>query len=1298
MKSETISAIHDFALDARELLQREVEEQFEGIYGWLPDGKFQPPGKYPAINTLDHAKDTRSALEQFVEDELAAGVKPNEAREKLVKEAAFTWLNRLVAFKMMETRGLIKGAVSKGSDSNAFKFWVVEDGNEAEYEKFELGDLPQNALGEGPRQEAYRHFILWQCGKLAEEIKVLFDPDNLASRLFPRPAMLNDLIELMIVSELEEAWAPGNEETIGWIYQGFNSRELEEAFREARVSGKKFESEDIPAVSQLFTPRWIVRYLVENTLGRLWIEMHPDSELAQDLKYLVPLDTARTEPVKLAREITMLDPACGTMHFGLIAFDIFVRMYEEEIDRKGKPGWPEEPSTKTKEDIPSAIISENIHGIDIDLRAVQLAALVLFMKAKSLVPGTRIAESNLACANVSTLDDIRCREFAEHSGLKHPIYSRLLKLLYEHLENSKQLGSLLKLEERIPLLVKEERELYEREGRQPDLFGWSDEQFETEAGRTEFWEILGKQIGQAANEFAKMQARRGYHQSLFVDETTKGLRLLELLRTKYDVVVTNPPYVSNRKMNSELKAFVSRDYPEGKMDLYAAFVQRCCLLVERHGGRVGMLTMHSFMFITSYEKLRIWLSQNIYVESLVHCGPALFNVGNPGTLQTCAYVLRSDIDVEFRNKSAGSYFRLVQEPDGDHKRVRFEKALNNIKQGQEDSTVFRYSQGDFSAIPGIPWVYWLQRGIRSVFERLPKLSDAAEPRYGLSSSDNVRFLRFWWEVGLSRIAFNCRSQLDALLAEKKWIPHLKGGPSRQWWGNQDYVVNWWRGGEEMKSWVVSNPSNPGTKQWSRNIRNHDYYFRGGVTWSRTTANTIAARLMPAGFIFDSEAACVFSGDDSFVLGILNSSVAKHLVDLINPTIHIQTGDLARMPFPNCRSSKLRSLADEAVVQSKVYCETDELTFSFIAPSDWGNGIEHLMSVNARLKIIQDEIDKEVWRLYGFIGDDTEDIKSGLTSAPALEPNEKTRIDGENMQLISSDAQAALTREQLAVHWISYVTGIVLDRFKPGTANGLGRGTFADEIATKLNALSDEAGIMVMEHGHPFDLTRRVLEALIIALGFDEACKVVKTATRKEGPIETLLRQYLAKDFDKFHIQQYRKRPVYWFLQSPKKKYGLWVFHERLTKDSLFRIRSEYVEAKIRLLEGQIADIQNTANAAGGKEKRKLEKEIAPLQDVLDDVREFERLMKHISEVRGYTPHIDDGVLLNMAPLWELIPSWQAEPKKAWEELEAGKYDWSYQAMDHWPERVREKCKTNKSYAIAHGLLDLYEEHNQGKKK
>ena len=336
MKDTLIAQIRSFTLDARAALETEAQRQLEGIYGWLPDGLFADTARYPAVKQIPEAAETRRRLEAYVEEERNTGLSPKDARIKLVRETAFTWLNRLVALRMMEERGIIKSTVGRLDKSNSFIFWLTGDGNDDMYARHQQGALPQNAMGEGPSDIAYRQFLLWQCVQLANDVSVLFDPENLSSRLFPRPPVLKRIVEAMNREDLAEAWRTGNEETIGWIYEGFIEEENKAVF-DKFGKGKKVKADEIGAATQRFTPKWIVRFLVENSLGRLWMEMHPDSRLSEKLGYLVPTQTIERSPQPV-KDISFLDPSCGSMHFGLLAFDLFMEMYREELEKAGKPG------------------------------------------------------------------------------------------------------------------------------------------------------------------------------------------------------------------------------------------------------------------------------------------------------------------------------------------------------------------------------------------------------------------------------------------------------------------------------------------------------------------------------------------------------------------------------------------------------------------------------------------------------------------------------------------------------------------------------------------------------------------------------------------------------------------------------------------------------------------------------------------------------------------------------------------------------------------------------------------------
>jgi len=1294
------NTLRETVLAARSLLENAIREELQGrhgIYTANTKGRGTPGLVVEDDARMDHLeadeRETRMVLLDHLDVLQTGGLAAPSALDAFVREAAFTWLNRLVAFKMLEARGLVREAVSRLENSNGFKMWLAEPGNETHLSDYEKGDLPQNSRGEGPRQMAYRAFLLAQCRKLSEEVRVLFDPDALVSRFLPQPKVLRELANLLNAPDLTPAWQPGNEETIGWVYQGFNSEELEQAFREVRVSKRKFESRDIPAVTQLFTPRWIVRFLVENTLSRLWLELHPDSQLASSLDYLVPFKTTdytRRTP-RSVKEITFLDPACGTMHFGLVAFDLFVAMYREELQNAGKPGWPKTPPVASEEEISDAIIAHNLHGIDIDPRAVQLSALTLYLKAKTLNPKARISESRLACANVHMLDGDNLKDFVEQMKLG-PIYRRILTALQARLKDSEQLGSLLRLEGEIRGLVVEERERYEREGKQLLIPGFAEQQFETEAGQREFWEILEVQIGQALDAFAR-EHFSGAEQTFFAGETAKGLRLLELMAQRYDVVVTNPPYMSARKMNSRLKSLVAASYPAGKGDLYAAFIQRCVDLACPTGC-VGMLTMHSFMFISSYEKLRSIIREQAFIETMAHAGPALFDVGNPGTLQTSAYVFRRENDPEARQKAEGTYFRLVKEPDSEAKQRRFEEAAANLRDGKNNPVVYRYRQGDFDAIPGSPWVYWITPGLKKVFETFTKLGEIAQPRQGLATADNFRFLRYWWEPGIRRIGFDCRNSKEAEITGKRWFPYMKGGGFCKWQGNQDCVVNWERNGAEICGFTDAETG----RTYSR-PQNTEYYFRRGVTYSYLTSSNFSARLSGGGFIFDVAGSSLFPDDMWLILAVLNSRFALYALRLINPTVNFQVGDLARLPVSRASSESLRNLVDQVISLAKADSEDDETTWDFIAPPNCSDGIQNVVERHAQLAEIGRQIDEEVYRLYGISDEDRRaidvELTAGSTAAENEEDEEMEDIDSEETET----SETAWSEEDLVKAWISYAVGVVMGQFEPGAENGLGRGRFDTETANHLQALKDRDGLLVVDPGHPDDLAVKVLAALEVIFGEANAESLIRQALASNGEPLAILRDYLADRFFKGHIQKYRKRPIYWYLRSAKGNYGLWLHHHRLDKDILFKALLNYVEPKIRLEEDRLKFLRGRKEAAGssGREAKQLEKDIDRQEQFVSELRDFEERLRRVANL-----HLDfdlnDGVILNIAPLWELVP-WN-EPKKYWEALQEGKYDWSHVAYQLWPERVQEACRKDRSIAMAHGREDLcaVELVNTGKRK
>jgi hypothetical protein len=1267
MNDQLIASIQSFTLNARALLERETEEQLQGLYGWLPDGSF---GIGTAL-LLHEAAETRARLETFVAEEKEAGVDAAAAREKVKRETAFTWLNRAVAFRMMEERGILKSTLGKLHKSNAFIFWLTDVKGLANIP----ASTPVDALGEGPVDAAYREFLLWQCGQLAAEVSVLFDPQTLGSRFCPRPSVLKEMVDAMQAMEVADAWKAGNEEAIGWVYQGFSAQELQDAFAAARENKKKFEPQDIPAVTQLFTIRWVVRFLVENTLGRIWVEMHPDSRFAESLGYFVPPKHPQTRALRQVKEITFLDPCCGSMHFGLLAFDLFAEMYREERENAGKPGWPQTASAATEEEIPELILAHNLHGIDIDLRAVQISALTLLLKARMLNPKARVTDQNLACANIEAFTGGRLDALIKAAHFDNRSEEKILRALGARMPDSPHLGSLLRLERDLKSLVEAERKKLVSSS-QPELLlaGLTEDLFQSTRDLESFFDKLAASIADRLDTLTREAGGGSQHTA---SEASKGLRLLRLADKRYDVVATNPPYLSGRKMNKRLATLMEQEYGEGKGDLYAAFIMRCQELLVPDG-LMGMLTMHSFMFISSYEDLRSRLRKEIAVETLAHFGGGLFAVGNPGTLQTAAFILRREPDAKRRESQIGTYVRLVKERDAEAKRLAFESSVASMRAGNDNTQLFRYQQSDFEAIPGKPWVYWITTRIRRVFAETPSFRDVASWKRGLSTGDNPRFIRFWWELG--KIAST----------DNGWMLCVKGGPTRKWHGNQFFSLNYSNDGKEMTT-LLTKKGKPAAY-----LRNISHYGVEGICYNSISSKGFSARHMDAGQIFDQASNTIFAEKRELfeVLAVINSKLAQWVLSL-NPTINIVKDDLDRIPFPIKANQELSALAREASRIARGVSSTREAEWTFSAPS-----MDAKLASLAQINEIETKIDQTLASAldlnaeeYSAFSERVAELDTGAEddSSEASESEtasgEATNEEGED----ECEATSDLNPTDWARSWVSYAVGTVLGRFEIGTPGSLGCGDFPEGTVAEVRKLIDADGIMPCDAGHPQDIAARAFACLELMVGAAQARERVRLATDTEGdPIEAL-RGWLdrftgipAGSFWKYHHQLYRKRPIYWPFQSPKKSFTIWVFHEKIGPNTLHTLK-DLTDVRLNLLEREITDLRPVAATNRAKAK-----ELDKLMDKADDLRDFSaRIKAHIDA--GYVSCIDDGVLLNAAPIYDLLPSWREaakgvnDPRKAWEALNAGKFEWAHQAMRHWPDRVKEVCRGNRSIAIAHGM-------------
>jgi hypothetical protein len=889
------------------------------------------------------------------------------------------------------------------------------------------------------------------------------------------PRGLDGVAALLTDPRLQPAWH--EDETLGWIYQDFHEPEKAAVF--ARLgAGDKVRPADVAAATRLFTPPWIVAALVQNSLGRLWLQMHPDSRLGARLPYLVPpAQEFPPVPVRPVREITLLEPACGTMHFGLAAFDLFREMYQEELDRAGQPGWPAQPSARNAAAIPTAILTENLHGIDVDPHALEVAALALFLKARTADPGATFPRPNLVCGDA---------------------------------------------------LAPERRP------------------------------------------------------------------------RRYDVVATNPPYLGNRHLPAGMVAFLRRHYPDSRHDLYAAFLECGAARLAPHG-RLALLTQQSWLFIRRFQALRARLRERVVVETLAHLGPRALAEIDGDKVNTAFFVLRAEADGPRRVASVGTYFRLVREPDTLAKQRAFARSVAGLQAGANDPDVFRCRQGDWDAVPGGPWVYWLTPALGRLFRECRPLADVAEPRAGMHGGDRFRFARYWWEVGLDRIARGCRDCDEALASGKRWFPYMKGGPFRRWYGNQEWVLAF----DARHYRILAESGN--------RLPSRQFYFRPGITYSAVSSRGFSARLSPGGFLFDAGGSSLFPQRLYLTLACLNSKVAAAALQALNPTINFQAGDVGRVPMPSASSPRLVALVEEAIALARAEDAEDETTYDFVAPPSWHTGVVDVAARAARRADVEGLIEEEVANLYGLTAAERAALDAGLA--------------GRN-----DPPAAPISRAALAARWVSYAVGIALGRF------------------SRARHLAGE-GLGPLQANHPEDLAARVAAVLTFVLGGESAAAEVIEAAVGRGALLAGLRAYLAGPFLQQHLRRYHGRPTYWLLQSPRGRFAVYLFHERLTPQTLPRLRQEYLEPQLCRAEA--------------------------------DVAEFARLLDAILQ-GGYVPHPDDGVLLNAAPLWQLLPAWPAA-RTAWQCLERGRFDWSETALAYWPERVLERCRADRSLALAHGF-------------
>ena len=785
----------------------------------------------------------------------------------VMDEMAYTWFNRFVAIRYMELHGFL------GHGMRVLSHPRSEDQPEILQRALDI-NLPGLNRTEvvrlkldGTQDEAlYRLLLVAQCNALSRAMPLLFDPIGDASELLLPRGLLHahSLIRSLVDGIEDSAW--DSIEIVGWLYQFYISE------RKTQVIGKVVETEDIPAATQLFTPNWIVKYLVQNSLGAAWLATYPNSPLAHRMDYhIAPAKQSEEVQAALAaltpdtlnpEALTLIDPAVGSGHILVEAYDLFKAIYLER-------GYG-------RHEIPRLIIERNLYGLDIDPRAAQLASFALLMKgladdAELLEQPVRL--NVMAIVNSTNLDVEQLEQrisLSDHGLTRSDLFA--LKELFLH---ASTFGSLIQVPSAVTAKL-------------PDMARLG----ATQSGNTFFADML-----------------HGLNQLV-----TQA----QVLSRRYDAVVTNPPYMGSKSMNAKLKRYTRTQFLDARRDLFACFMQRGFSLAA-DGGYNAMVTMQSWMFLSSFEGFRERLLKEATLRSMAHLGARAFGSISGEIVQTTAFAFQRCSVPGYRPV----FFRLLSGGEPDKK-----QALGAFRNKYEGTT-----QAEFRKIPGSPIVYWLSDRFRALFEHGTPLGELVDARVGLQTSNNDRFLRRWWEVDIDRIGFGMKNRDEALRSGRKWFPINKGGTFRKWYGNHEYVVNWEHDGREIRAFGTESGGRPRS-----NVSASKYYFNPALTWSKVTLGPTAFRLTATGSIHADAGMSAF-GFTNFSAGLLggycNTPIVRLTARMINPTMNFQVGDFQKIPFLESVAAKCSVPTQQRVRELMRFSQSDwdayEASWNFQRP-------------------------------------------------------------------------------------------------------------------------------------------------------------------------------------------------------------------------------------------------------------------------------------------------------------------------------------------------------------------------------
>ena len=1065
--------------------------------------------------------------------------------EQVMEEVAYTWFNRFSALRFMEVNGYLPTRVRVFTDeNNAFKPQILTEAIHMELDGLNMEKVYAYKEANDD-DELYKYLLITQCNalnsvlpgmfqKIADYTELLF-PDN----LLREGSVVQQMIELIPAEDWKDAV-----QIIGWLYQYYNSEKKDDVFA-ALKKNVKITKENIPAATQLFTPDWIVRYMVENSLGRLWVEGHPNDELKARWKYY--LEEAEQDPdvqTQLAsireeykalkpKDILCIDPCSGSGHVLAYMFDVLVQIYEAYgVD------------TRTAV---ASIVENNIYGLDIDDRAAQLAYFSVMMKAcqydkrflrRKVQPHVyAIVESNHVDPNVV---GYFCKGDAK--------LKEAMDTIIRELHDAKEYGSIISV-------------------------------------TPQDWEALYARFDEIENE-----STPSIYTELVLELKTM-VQVAEALAQKYDVVVTNPPYMGSSGMNAKLSDFVKKNYSDSKSDLFAVFIEKCGQMAKKKGYQ-AMITQHAWMFLSSFEKLRTKLL-NMDIVNMAHLGARAFEEIGGEVVQTTSFVMRKSHIADYK----GKYCRLI-EP--------------TTQQGKEDmfiagENLYEADQSNFSKIPGSPVAYWVSASFIQAFEKgisIDKISDFTGSQH--KTADNERFLRSWWEIDSNVIINN------------NWIFYIKGGEFRKWYGNIELVVDW---RESARNFYTSNATS--------NMIKERYWFKDGITYTSLTSSVNGFRYLPPVGVFDIKGPSIIDVQHLYYcLGFFNSKVAMMYMKLLNPTITLQVKDVKNTPLIIDKHyiDSIEILAKKNVENSTCDWDFFETSWDFKrhplnrkvptiseAFNQWQNECNNRFN---QLKANEEELNRIFIDIYG--------LQDELT--PEIEDKDVT-VRKANLQ---RDIKS----------FISYAVGCMFGRYSLDV-DGLAYAGGEWENSKYVSFPADKDNIIPICDDEYFedDIVGRFVKFVEVVYGADtlqENLKFIADALGGKGQPKDVIRNYFMKGFYADHCKTYQKRPIYWLFDSGKKNgFKCLIYMHRYQPDTIARIRTDYVHEQQARYRTAIADLENRIANASTSERVKLNKQLKTLNDQSKEIHEYEEKIHHLAD-QMISIDLDDGVKKNYAIFQDVL--------------------------------------------------------------